>query len=136
MSNDNENAFEAWRDDDGNMILAPRDPDVVEAAQDIAQVGGELWSTNQTVARAVASWAEDVQSPYDRRSRNAIFERDKYVTPAKIYEQMQTSYDALDDDIVSNALDVTESLAFNRVRAISDEENEQDLWNQILADLE
>jgi hypothetical protein len=131
-----ENSFEAWTDGEGNVILAERDPALFESARELAQ-NSELWNTNSTVARAIASWAEDMQAPNGNvRGKQALFERNKYVTPAQIYSQMGVAYEALDDDIVSNALDVTESLAFNRVRAISDDENEQDLWNQIFGDLD
>jgi len=119
---------------DGQIIVAERDPEIVEAAADMARPGGELDSTNRVVARAIASWAEDIQGSSSRSSQ-ALFERDKYVTPAKIYKQMEVAYSALDDDIVANALDVTEALAFNRVRAISDDEDTQNVWNQILGDL-
>lgn len=132
------NAFEAWQGEDGVMIVAERDPDTVEAAMEMAGPGGELENTNRQVARALASWAEDVQGGGGSRNRRnqTLFERDKYITPAKIYEQMALAYEALDDDIIANALDVTESLAFNRVRAISEDEDQQNVWNQILGDLD
>jgi len=128
------NAFEAYAGDDGVMIVAERDPDIVESALEMSIEGGELSNTNRVVARALASWAEDIQG--GRNSRQLLFERDKYVTPTKIYKQMAVAYEALDDDIVANALDVTESLAFNRVRAISEDEDQQNVWNQILSDID
>ena len=129
----NENAFEAWSDADGNMVIAERDPELIEQVNKI--LDEEDWGSNSRVGRALASWAEDVQNPQDR-NRQALFERDKYVTPARVYSQMETAYSALDDDVVANALDVTESLAFNRIRATSDDENEQNVWNQIFGNLE
>ena len=129
------NAFEAWSDGDGNVIVAPRDPELIEAARDIAG-NEELWATNNTVGRAIASWAEDIQGVgRNDRWSETIFERDKYVTPSGIYDQMKVAYEAVDDDIVSNSLDTTESLAFNRVRAVSEDEDQQNIWNQILGDL-
>ena len=135
MTDDNSNVFEAWSDGDGNVIMAERDVDVFEAAADIAG-RDELWTTNAGVGRALASWAEDVQGVgRNDRWSETIFERDKYVTPSGIYDQMKVAYEAVDDDIVSNSLDTTESLAFNRVRAVSEDEDQQNVWNQILGDL-
>lgn len=130
------NTFEAWSDGDGNVIMAERDPEVFEAAANIAS-NNEIWATNSTVGRALASWAEDVQGVgRNDRWSETIFERNKYVTPSGIYDQMKVAYEAVDDDIVSNSLDTTESLAFNRVRAVSEDEDQQNVWNQILGDLE
>lgn len=131
------NAFEAVNVG-GVIISSPIDPDTIEGITELSQPGGELDQTNRVVARALASWAEEVQGGggFVNRGRQAIFERDKYVTPQKIYEQMDVAYDALDDDIVANALDVTESLAFNRVRVIAEDEDQQNVWNQVLADLD
>jgi hypothetical protein len=66
-----------------------------------------------------------------------IFQRDRYVTPAKIFDQFRVALDASEsDDVVSGVAEMTESLAFNAVVVECLDEDEQDIWNQILEDLD
>src|SRR4051794_17889896 len=64
--------------------------------------------------------------PMAQRAGN-LFERDRYVTPANIYEQMKLAYRAIeDDDVVSGVLESTEALAFGKVSFYADDEDEED----------
>ena len=66
-----------------------------------------------------------------------IFERDRYVTPSTIYQQFKVAQDACEnDDIVSGVLEQTEALAFNRISMACDDEQEEDVWNQIMDNIE
>lgn len=78
-------------------------------------------------------WSIDTQP-----SRNSgIFERDKYVTPGNIYDQMKTAYEAVQsDDVVSGVLDTTESLALAKMDFEADDPDEENIWNQIAGDLD
>lgn len=127
-------AHEAWMSDDGIVISSEVDPETV--MQSVNDPKSEI-SAMGSVTRALASWAEDIHttSP-NNRNRQQIFERDQYLTPSGIYKQMETCYNALDDDIVSNALDTTESLAFNRIRIQSEDFDEENVWNQIMSDVD
>ena len=82
----------------------------------------------------LASWAEETRSS-TRRNRS-IFQRDKYVTPNKIFQQMAMSYDSLDDDMVGNVADMSEALAFQKVQFESEDKDQEDVWNQIGRDLD
>ena len=87
------------------------------------------------VQRALASWAEE-SNPRSRRRDDSIFARDKYVTPAKIFEQMGVAYDALDDDLVGNVIDTSEAIAFQKVEFESEDPDQEDVWGQIGRDLD
>lgn len=86
------------------------------------------------VQRALASWAEEGGNPKGRRNRG-LFERDRYVTPTKVFAQMGMAYDALDDDLVGNVADTSESLAFQKMKFECADKDQEDIWNQIGRDL-
>jgi len=86
------------------------------------------------VSRALASWAEDTKTGGRTRS---LFQADKYVTPGKIYDQMQVAYDALDDDVVGNVADVSEAMAFQKVTfETAADKDQENVWGQIGRDLD
>ena len=122
------------------LIHSEVDPALVaEAVNDpnseISQLG--------PLSMAIASWAGELNSFHGEgsplrgnRREYDLFQRDKYVTPTRVYAQMGACYDALDDDVVSNVVDVSESLAFNRVRIQADDPDKEDVFNQIFRDLD
>ncbi len=65
-----------------------------------------------------------------------IFQRDRYVTPESLYEQLELAGRAVeDDDVVSSVADITEALAFSRSSFYSNDKDEEDIFNQIARDL-
>lgn len=80
------------------------------------------------ITRALASWAED-SSPRSRAGR--LWQRDRFVSPTSVLGQIATAYEAADDDVVGNVLETSESLAFQKVRFESEDEDQEDIWNQI-----
>jgi len=81
---------------------------------------------------ALVAWSSNIQS-----RAGGIFERDRYLTPKCIFKQFETALDAAEtDDVVSGVVETTESLAFSNITIESDEEDEEDIWNQILEDLD
>lgn len=87
------------------------------------------------VVRALASWAEGSQG--NGRYTRSLFHRDKYVTPGKVYAQMATAYDALDDDVAGNVADMSEALAFQKVTfETMDDKDQENIWHQIGTDLD
>lgn len=81
---------------------------------------------------ALVRWGINTQA----RS-GSLFERDIYTTPEKIFDQFRTAHYALEnDDIVSGVCDSTESLAFGKLDFEAEEEDEEDVWNQIAADID
>ena len=93
---------------------------------------GDSWMA--PVKRAIASWAEDTQ-PGTRRSKRSIFNRDKFVTPGKVFEQMAMAEDAMDDDVVGGIYEITEAMAFKKVTIENEDEDQQDIWSQIGRDV-
>lgn len=78
-------------------------------------------------------WGADTK-PVSRHG--GLFERDRYVTPDSIFDQFQVSLDAAEnDDVVSGIVESTEALAFNKISFSCDDEQEEDVWNQILEDI-
>lgn len=78
-------------------------------------------------------WGTDTK-PVSRHG--GLFERDRYVTPDSIFDQFQVSLDAAEnDDVVSGIVESTEALAFNKISFSCDDEQEEDVWNQILEDI-
>lgn len=74
--------------------------------------------------------------PSSRRSNSSIFNQDMYSTPTNIFSQMEVVSNAAKyDDIVSNAVEVTEQLAFKRLNVECDDENLCDVIEQVIDDL-
>jgi hypothetical protein len=85
--------------------------------------------------------AFSTMSPYgpgspDRRAGN-LWQRDRYVMPVGIFDQMRLARSALDDDdIVSGVAEITESLTFSAISFFAVDPDEQDVYNQIAADID
>lgn len=114
----------------GVVVVSDVDPEDVEAS--LQELGPQIPGK---VSRALASWAE-TSSPSSRRSRG-IFNRDKYVTPGKVFEQMAMASDSLDDDIVGNVADTSEAVAFQKVSfEVAEDKDQENVWGQIGSDLD
>jgi len=80
----------------------------------------------------LVNWSNNIQ-----QRAGGIFERDRYLTPASIFHQFRTALDAAEtDDVVSGVLETTESLAFTDISIECEDEDEEDIWNQILDDID
>lgn len=85
----------------------------------------------------MVKWSITTQGDRGRSRLGSIFQRDRYVTPERLFDQFRVAYDAVDsDDVVSGVGDSSEALAFNRVSFTALDEDEEDIWNQILFDLD
>jgi hypothetical protein len=131
MSVENENLFES-EIINGVAVASQIDPSELAEAMD-----GDLGRRVEIypgVRRALASWAESSQGHGRQRG---LFQSDKYVTPSNVYDQMKVAYTALDDDIVGNVSDVSEAMAFQRVKFECIEDKDQEnVWQQIGRDLD
>lgn len=80
----------------------------------------------------MVDWSNNVQ-----KRAGGIFERDRFLTPKSIFSQFETALDASEsDDVVSGVLETTESLAFSNISIECEDEDEEDIWNQIIEDLD
>ena len=94
-------------------------------------VVGELVKQHPELS-VLTAWSNDVQ-----RRAGGIFERDRFLTPKSIFQQFATALDAAEtDDVVSGVLETTESLAFSNISIECDDEDEEDIWNQIIEDID
>jgi hypothetical protein len=79
-------------------------------------------------------WAATNQGNTKRRT---IFDRDKYVNPNSIFQKFQIAMQAVEtDEVVSNVVETTEQLAFKRIAMECEDEDEQNIWNQIVDDID
>jgi hypothetical protein len=84
----------------------------------------------------IVRWSRMTQGGSGRRRRGSMFDRDKYVSPENVFDKMRTAEIAQHDDVVAASLDSSEALAFSRIAIECDDEDEQDIWSQIAADID
>lgn len=80
--------------------------------------------------KSLAEWA-------NRSQADGIFQRDRYSNPQGVFGEIRAAQDAVEnDDTTSGVADTTEQIAFNRVEIECSNPQQQDVWNQILDDLQ
>lgn len=131
MTEENTNEFFAEIDTSGELVWV-----------------NESEHSNTAITQAVATQYPELgkltrwMSAYEGSNRSGgLFSQNKYVSPDSIFGEFITAYEAArSDDVISNALDTTENLAFKRARidSLSDNPDADDLdvWNQIVDDLD
>ena len=131
----------------GSVTLVDPDHGVeVLDATDLDLDAKTVWSNvvgQHPEVAALVRWTNtasgnDMFSGSNGRSRaGTIFQRDRFLTPHRVFEQFAVARDAVEtDDVVSGVADSTESLVFNRMSFLAADESEEDVWNQIAADLD
>jgi hypothetical protein len=82
---------------------------------------------------AIRKWASSSQGA---NRKGTIFSRDRFVTPDTIFDKFKLAAEAVrSDDIISNVVETTEQLAFKRIAIECDDELEEDIWNQIINEI-
>lgn len=139
----------------GNSVLTDLDGESIvlnDTDLPISEVADALQLSNPLIASMVR-WSSNTQPVHadymysgeggggdgvggSNTRAGGLFDRDRYVTPRKIYDQMRLAQSAICDDVVDGFLETTESLAFGGISMWSEDEDEQDVWNQIAADLD
>jgi hypothetical protein len=90
----------------------------------------EALGSAQPEVAAMIKWGRQIR-------RGGLFERDKYLTPRGIYDQMRLAQEASEnDDVVAGVLETTESLAFSKMSVRCDDPDEENIWNQIMEDID
>ena len=88
----------------------------------------------EPIMSALVRWGNDMKPP--TRAGN-LFDRDRYVSPANIFDEMRLAYAAAErDDVVAGVLEATESLALAKMSLFSEDPDEEDIYNQIAGDLD
>lgn len=91
-------------------------------------------TADPTLAKTLAQWS--IASQAERRA-GTVFNRDRFVTPDKIFDKFRMAADAVrNDDVVSGICETTEQLAFKRISIECDENSEQNIWNQVLTEID
>lgn len=119
---------EHWYDpSSGAIILNETEVSDSDVLQSLAQQSPEM--------AAIARWAGS--SVRSGSPRSSLFERDRYVTPNNIFDQMATAYEAVqNDDIVAGIGEMTENLALGWLGFDADHEDEADVFAQIAEDID
>lgn len=92
---------------------------------------GIVEHSHQPLLAAISAWIGQT-----RGRSGGLFERDKYLSPDKIFDQMALAAAAVeDDDVVSNVVDTTESMVFSETAFYAEDEDEEDIYNQIAQDI-
>jgi hypothetical protein len=100
---------------------------------DTAEAMFELHRQHPEVA-AMVRWSSQTATP---ARAGSLWQRDRYVTPANIYDQFRTAYDAAHaDDVVSGSLEIAENLTFGRLDVEADDEDEADIFNQAFEEMD
>ncbi len=86
---------------------------------------------------SIIRWTMSTQGIGPEARYGGLWERDRFVTPPIIYDQMRVAHDAVEnDDVVSGVLESTEAIAFSKVDFSSEDEDEEDVWGQIAEDID
>jgi hypothetical protein len=117
---------EIWFDDEHGAVV------VNESGLGTPEIFNAL-SVQAPEVAAMVKWGQNI---HQSRS-GSLVERDRYVTPANIYDQFRVAYDAsVSDDVVGGFLDTSESLAFSKMTFECDDDEEEDIWNQVAANID
>jgi hypothetical protein len=114
------------------------DGDSVEIINESDYADSAVWnalSTQHPEVAALVRWTREA-APTKSRHGN-LFDRDMYVTPERYVDKIVTARMAAQyDDVVSNAIETTEALAFRRVSVDAEDEDERDVLSQIAVELD
>lgn len=95
----------------------------------------EALKGRQEFAR-VERWVETWKGS-SRRRNSTPFNQDKYSIPSGIFDQFKVAMEAAKyDDVVSNAIEVTEQLAFKRIGVECGDDDLNNIASQILDDID
>ncbi len=126
-------------EENGNVVMVDREMGVSiidDSGLDIEK--NTVWQSLVGQHPEVASLVRWTNNTQPSRGRNgSMFERDRFVTPGSIFDQIKVAKDAAEiDDVVSGVVEATESLAFTRMTFLCEDEDEEDLWNQLGGELD
>lgn len=96
----------------------------------------EGWVRNTQPMQAAQSVGSYESTELGYRN-GGLFHRDRYITPQGYFDQIRLAQAAVEsDDIVSGVAESTESLAFSAMGFFAEDRDEEDVYNQIAADID
>lgn len=109
--------------------------DHVEFHNDTDVSNEQVWRALQDQHPEIAQLSRWMSGNQSRQQ--GIFQRDKYMIPEGIFAEMRLAqYAATTDDVVSGVLETTEQLAINKLVIETGDEDEDDIWRQIIFDID
>ncbi len=126
---------ETWTSTDGTQAIIVRDPSI-----DISDSELRAAMQQHPELKVMSDWVASIStaSANTRRATRTggLLERDRYVNPIGIFDQFRVARDAAEnDDVVGNVLETTEALVFNKVRVECGDEDEENIWDQIIQEM-
>lgn len=97
---------------------------------------------NADISSVIDRWMRGINGEANGdASRNtgdgSMFFRSRFSLTTSVYDQMLQCTDAVEyDEILSTIADVSEALAFNRMSFECIDQDQEDIWNQVAADLD
>jgi hypothetical protein len=89
---------------------------------------------NTDIASAIDQWSRNLNSTSQAGS---LFFRNRYSLTTNTYDQMMQCADAVEwDEVLSATCDATEGLAFQKMSFECVDPDQEDVWNQVAADLD
>lgn len=89
------------------------------------------------ITAAFQSWANDSKPPSQASRLGGIWDRNKFLSPVSVFEQIQIAREAGNDDVVGGGADLSESLALQSMHVkVSKNRDEQDSLNQWAGDVD
>jgi len=105
---------------------------------DVPDIAGALRDSGENkIADALGQWINKVAPPLTRRRGRfgGILDRDRYLSPVTYFDKVRLAREAMRDDVIGGAADGTEALAIDQVSVECEDARQEDVWNQILGDL-
>lgn len=108
-------------------------------AVETSAIGRAMEPQYKAVADTLSQWVERISGNgldvRRRRRVGGLVDRDRWLLPQTAYDRMRLARQALSDDIVGGAADGSEAFALSDMGVYCSEEDQEDVWNQIAADL-
>lgn len=89
------------------------------------------------IASAMDQWSRSVGLGGPNNAAGTLFFRNRYSLTLNVYDQMMQCQDAVEyDEILSSTCDATEGLAFTKMSFEATDDDQEDVWNQVAADID
>lgn len=106
---------------------------------DIPDIASALHDSGENkIADALGQWINKIAPPRQTRRRarfGGILDRDRFLSPVTYFDKVRLAREAMRDDVIGGAADGTEALAIDQVSVECEDARQEDVWNQILGDL-
>ncbi len=131
---------EIWSNLEGDTVTFVKDPSIDIDSETLRSAFAnhpEIGAITNWIKYITSASSDDVDGRTGQKRTGGLFQRDRYTTPTGIFNEFRVARDASEhDDVVSNIIESTEALVFNKVRVECGDEDEENIWDQILQDIQ